>query len=481
MSTETPGYPVPGEMVGPYRIERRLGFGGMGVVFAAFDASLQRSVALKIISPHLADDEGFRARFVREAQAQASVRSPHVVAVHSHGEADGRLYIATELVDAGDLGRLVLEHGPPPLPVALDILAQVASGLADAHAAGLVHRDIKPANVLLRRREDGVQAYLADFGIARQVGVDPAFTQVGGTVGTPSYMAPELHTGGRAGLESDIYSLGCLLWAALTGTAPFAGGSDYEVVTAHREQPVPQLRGGTPATDKVNQILLRSLAKRPTERYVGAGAMARDLRAAIALVESSEERAVPAGGSGRPVAGRTHVSGSGAPAAPEGSSIFGNRHTPTPTPAPPRVISPSPATPGYTGRRRRVALVVVAVLLALVAGAGVAYALTRDSGDDDGPRAVDPSSSAEPTQAQRQRLVESMAEGIGAVSPLITGENATCTAEAWLDSVGVQTFVDAGFVDVDWTFVDRPQEDLTPEMQAAAQEAALSCAMGQLG
>ncbi len=294
MSQNSVGYPEPGEMFGPYRIVRRLGFGGMGVVFEAMEGTLNRPVALKVISSHLAGDADFRARFVHEAQAQASVRSPHVVTVFSHGEADGRLYIATELVDAGDLGGLVQEHGAPPLATALDLIAQVASGLADAHMAGLVHRDIKPANVLLRRRPHGVQAYLADFGIARRVGAESGLTVVGVTVGTPSYMAPELHTGGQAGVQSDIYSLGCLLWAAITGTAPYAGTSDYQIVRAHLEQPVPQLRSGSPAADAVNRVLRRALAKAPGERYADAAELSRELRVAAALAERTGEPAVPA-------------------------------------------------------------------------------------------------------------------------------------------------------------------------------------------
>ena len=357
MTSPPRGYPESGEMLGPYRIVRRLGFGGMGVVFEAVDEVLRRSVALKVISPHLADDEGFRTRFVREAQAQASVRSPHVVSVYSHGEADGRLYIATELVDAGDLGRLVAEHGAPPLATALDILAQVSSGLADAHAAGLVHRDIKPANVLLRRRDDGVQAYLADFGIARQVGVDH-----GPHPGRRHRRHAVVH-GPRAahrrpGRHRERHLLpglpalgGALRRRARTPAAPTTRSSPRTV-----EQPVPQLRAGTPAADAVNQVLLRSLAKRPTERYVGAAAMSRDLREAARLAERTGEAVViPA--SARRDAAAAHPGAAG-------RQVFAARHTGHPTPAPPRVHSRRrPAPVSYVGGRRRVVLVVGAVLL----------------------------------------------------------------------------------------------------------------------
>ena len=243
----TSDYPRQGERIGHYRVGRRLGGGGMGVVFEARDENLERPVALKVISPGLAEDAEFRARFTREAQAQAMLDSRHVVQVYAHGEDDGRLWIATQLVPDGDLRSMLNAHGAPSVPMAIDLIEQVADGLADAHAAGLVHRDIKPANVLLRRRADGgYTAYLADFGIARKVDGEATRTSHS-TVGTPSYMAPELHTGGQPGVASDVYSLGCLLWATLTGRAPYVGTSDFEIATAHREKPIPQLPDDEPA------------------------------------------------------------------------------------------------------------------------------------------------------------------------------------------------------------------------------------------
>ncbi|MEO6511035.1 MAG: serine/threonine-protein kinase [Nocardioides sp.] len=237
------GYPRLGERLGPYVVGRRLGGGGMGVVFEAHEENLDRQVAIKIISPHLADDPAFRERFIREARSLASLDSAHVVHVYAHGEATeeegGRLYLVTQLIPDGDLGGLLQSYGAPPPAMALDLIAQVADGLADAHAAGLIHRDIEPANVLLRRRAEGNQAYLSDFGIARLVTTDATGHQSGtttGTMGTPTYMAPELHLGESPSVASDVYSLGCLLWATLTGGAPYAGTSDYQVVTAHLEQ-----------------------------------------------------------------------------------------------------------------------------------------------------------------------------------------------------------------------------------------------------
>ena len=236
-----------GETIAHYTVGRRLGGGGMGVVHEAMDESLERKVALKVIAPALAQDPDFRARFTREAQAQASLDSPHVVHVYGHGEDQGRLWLASQVVPDGDLRTMLDEYGAPPRATAIDVMRQVAAGLATAHLAGLVHRDIKPGNVLLRRRDGGgFQAYLADFGIARRVDGEATRTGTGATVGTPRYMAPELHTG-DPGVASDLYSLGCLLWAALNRAAPYAGTTDFEIVTAHREQPVPSCRRTTPS------------------------------------------------------------------------------------------------------------------------------------------------------------------------------------------------------------------------------------------
>ncbi|GAB6984244.1 serine/threonine-protein kinase [Nocardioides pyridinolyticus] len=230
------------DRVGPYRIVRRLGSGGMGVVHEAWDTALERPVALKVISPQLADDPGFRGRFTREARLQAALSSEHVLPVYAFGEDDGRLWIASPYVPDGDLGRLLKQYGAPPRPVAIDLIDQVAAGLADAHAAGLVHRDIKPANVLLRRGPR-IRAYLADFGVAGPIG------SVHDEAGTPAYMAPELTAGGAAGVGSDVYALGCLLRAVL---AP---------------------------GDSLQSVVAVATAERPDDRYSSAAAFREALTA----------------------------------------------------------------------------------------------------------------------------------------------------------------------------------------------------------
>jgi serine/threonine protein kinase len=292
----TGGFPAEGEAVGPYRVLRRIGVGGMGAVFEALDVPLDRRVALKVIAPDLAHDAGFRARFTAEARALAALDSAHVVPVFAHGEEAGHLYIATGLMPEGDLAQLIAERGPLPVRVGVDLIGQVAAGLADAHASGIVHRDIKPANILLGRRSGGRAAYLGDFGVAARLGGDPCGEA--GTAGTPIWMAPEVHSGGRGGFAGDVYSLGCVLWATLAGRAPYAGTTADEMAAAHRERAVPQLSGDHPMVLEVNRILRRAMAKDPARRHRSAAELRDDLRRALTMADvSSRPLAVPHVGS----------------------------------------------------------------------------------------------------------------------------------------------------------------------------------------
>jgi serine/threonine protein kinase len=250
----------------------------MGVVYEAVESGLERRVALKVVSPQYAGSAELRARFATEARAQAALDSPHVVPVHAHGEVEGTPYLASRLIAGGDLGDLLRTRGAPPPGVAVDLVAQVASGLATAHEHGVVHRDLKPANVLLHTGADGTTAYLTDFGIARVAGLDHGLTTQGFAVGTPSHQAPELHTGADAGPRSDVYSLGCLLWAALTGAPPYAGRTDYQLAQAHLRAPVPQVTGTGDFERTLNRVLRTALAKDPSARYPSAVQLRDDLR-----------------------------------------------------------------------------------------------------------------------------------------------------------------------------------------------------------
>jgi hypothetical protein len=269
------GRPGVDRTFGPYRITGELGRGGMGVVYAAVRNGLNRKVAVKVLSPELASEPSFRRRFEREAAALASLYSPHIIDIYDHGEQDGCLFIATPLVAGGSLSALLEERGALPPDVALHVVAQVSAALADAHGAGIVHRDVKPSNVLLHRSADSeLFAYLCDFGIATSQDQDRTRTE--GVVGTLAYGAPERHRGEDASLATDIYSLGCLLLAALTGRPPYQG-PDVEVALQHLHAPAPPYDGGGPAHQLINDVLQRAMAKRPEDRYASAGEMRSDL------------------------------------------------------------------------------------------------------------------------------------------------------------------------------------------------------------
>lgn len=336
-----PTFPQEGRPFARYHVVRRIGRGGMGTVFEARQTDLDRSVALKVLSSAVAEDEEFRRRFVREALLLARLDSPHVITVYDAGEEDGQLWIATQLVAGHDLGRELAEHGPLPVVRALEVTRQVASALVDAHEAGLLHRDVKPANVLLRQIRGEDFAYLCDFGIARPV--DLTETRTAAVLGTVSYMAPECHQGEVATVASDVYSLGCVLWAALTGRAPYERTNAFQLGVAHVSDPVPVLPGEGPTTGAVNAVLGRAMAKDPRDRYVSAAEMLADLGVASRV----------AAGVGDP-----------APLRPSDHTVL--RAATRPETA---ARAAEPARPP-----RRTTVTVAWVVLAVLALAGVAYA-----------------------------------------------------------------------------------------------------------
>jgi serine/threonine-protein kinase len=273
-----------GDEFGPYTIESVLGQGGMGAVFLARHARLERRVALKVISPALADDPGFRARFLRESQLAASLDHPHVIPIYDADEVEGVLYLAMRYVDGPSLQALIRKSDPFSRGETLRLAEQIGGALDAAHAADLIHRDVKPANILLTRAER--HAYLCDFGLAKRTSTR-GVTHAGAFLGTIDYCSPEQIRGEPLDGRADIYSFGCVLYHCLSGEPPYARESEIAVLQAHLNDPPPSL-----APD-LDGLFARAMAKDRDERYPTAGALAGDLRAAIAG-GAAETVAVPA-------------------------------------------------------------------------------------------------------------------------------------------------------------------------------------------
>ena len=265
-----------GLVLGNYVLLEPAGAGGMGRVFKAWHRRMKRVVALKMLAPELLRSEAARVRFQREAEAAARLTHPHIVAAYDAAEERGRHFLVMEYVAGRTLEEVVKGEGPLPVGRALDCLLQAARGLAHAHASGVVHRDVKPANLLLD--EQGTVKVL-DLGLARlelaEGDTAAELTSQNVVMGTASYLAPEQATDpSRADLRADIYGLGCTLHFLLTGEPPYRGATALETVLAHREQPVPSLRGRRPdcppALDKLFQTLV---AKRPEDRPASLAAV----------------------------------------------------------------------------------------------------------------------------------------------------------------------------------------------------------------
>ena len=261
-----------GSVLGDFRIEGVVGRGGMGVVYHAVQLSLGRPVALKLIAPHLAGEEGFRERFVRESRLAASIDHPHIVPVYGAGEADGVYYIAMRFVDGVNLRATIAGAGRLEPHRAARLVRQVADALDSAHGRGLVHRDVKPANILLSQHGGNEHAYLTDFGLTKREATASGLTASGEWVGTLDYVAPEQLRGGEVDGRADVYSLGCVLYQCLTGEVPFPRDNELAKLWAHLSDPPPAVSELVPAVPPALSALVgRAMAKDPDERFVSAG------------------------------------------------------------------------------------------------------------------------------------------------------------------------------------------------------------------
>jgi serine/threonine protein kinase len=334
-----------GVQVEGYRIDRLIGEGGMGVVYEATQLSLDRKVALKLLTAELSSDAGFRERFRHEARIQGAMDHPNIVTVHEAGESDYGLFIAMELIRGATLKDLIvgreLDAGRT-----LRILTQVADALDSAHEAGLIHRDIKPHNILVRAgRRD--HAFLADFGVTKVRG-GTNLTKTGHFVGTVDYMAPEQIRGEPATRETDIYALGTVLYECLSGVVPFPKDSDVAVMYAHLADPPPAITNERPELPpQLDAVISTAMAKNPEERYSSAmlmveafeRALGEDGQAAVAIpgpIHTPEEL-------GLREDGQPETSPSMRP--PDVTRAAPTPVPPTPTPAPGTEVSAAPPAP----------------------------------------------------------------------------------------------------------------------------------------
>ena len=317
---------------GRYRVLRRIGSGGMADVWLADDTHLQRQVALKVLHPQFVQDGEFAARFQREAESAAGLQHPNVVAVFDRGEADGTPYIAMQYLEGPTLKQLI-DKGLAP-EEAVRLIRQVLEGARFAHRHGIVHRDLKPQNVIV----DGEgKATVTDFGIAR-AGVSE-ITQAGSVMGTPHYLSPEQAQGLEVTAVSDLYSIGVMLYEALTGRVPFEGDSAVAVAMKQVSQPPQRPSSIDPqVSPALDAAVMRALEKEPGRRFQNADAFIAALDAALKE-----------------------------PGAGQGTAAF--------APLPPVVATPGDETEEEERRRRWWLLVIAAILIGLLLG----FALTRDT------------------------------------------------------------------------------------------------------
>jgi predicted Ser/Thr protein kinase len=359
------------EIVGRYRLDRRLGAGGMSTVFLGLDLVLERQVAVKVLAEHLAEDDAFVARFRREALAAAKLVHPNVVQVYDSGrdEETNRHYIVMEYVEGQSVGDIIRQRDPVSIERAVDITAQACNGLDYAHRHGVIHRDVKPGNLLINQE---LVVKLADFGIAKAA-EDSSITKIGSVLGTAAYLSPERARGEEASPSSDIYSLGVVLYQLLADRLPYEASSLTELALQQQEaEPAPLSFFNPDVSPALDRALGRCLASDPRHRYATAMEMREAIEEAALGRDAAVTVALEAAGQGS-TAPQTYA---GATAATEVAV----------SPPPPAVAYPSePARYPPTRARRRsgggvtrfLALLFLFVLIAAIVAAVIV--LTSDT------------------------------------------------------------------------------------------------------
>ena len=277
-----------GKKVGPYKILEQIGQGGMGVVFKARHEKLGRLVALKMLAPHLANNEEMRARFLREAKLQANLLHPNVVNIFDYIEEGKDVFLVMEYVSGQTLEEMLLQKGKFTIEETLHVAEGVLEALSFMHRKGIIHRDIKPSNIMVT---DNGLIKVTDFGIARLVEGEAAITKAGAKVGTLYYMAPELIKSGKVSPLVDIYSLGITLYQLLTGKVPFAGKTEYEIIKGHLEKkptPINELNPNIPA--ELAKTIHKALEKKPEHRFQSAADFLKEIQKIKSLLHSKSDK-----------------------------------------------------------------------------------------------------------------------------------------------------------------------------------------------
>jgi serine/threonine protein kinase len=267
-----------GKQFGPYQIVAPLGEGGMAAVYKAFQPSMERYVAIKVLPRHMASTEEFVSRFKREAKLLAQLQHPHILPVFDYGEAEGYPYIVMTFVKSGTLADL-MQKRRLSLAEIRRMMTQIGEALQYAHARHMIHRDIKPSNVLI---DEMGNCRLTDFGLARMTESATKITTSGTVMGTPAYMSPEQGAGSEIDHRSDIYSLGVIFYEMVTGRVPYTAETPVAIVFKHIQDPLPSARKLNPnLPESVEMVLLKALAKNPADRYQSAEAFTKAIQHAI--------------------------------------------------------------------------------------------------------------------------------------------------------------------------------------------------------
>ena len=413
-----------GTMFGPYHLNRLLGRGGMGEVYAAEHTVKKFTVALKLMSTVFSQDPVFRKRMEREALITGRLLEPHVVPIHDYGEIDGQLFVEMRLIEGTDLASVLEKDGRLPPARAVAIIHQIASALDAAHAAGVTHRDVKPPNILVTRDDF---AYLVDFGIA-SARSDEKLTQLGTAVGTFRYMAPERFTNEEVTHRADIYALACVLYECLTGAPPYGADSTGVLITAHMLEPIPRPSvEGSDVPPAFDAVIERGMAKAPDDRYATAGALAAAAHDALTGQEQVQ-------------AGTILRRTDNAPTVQEPHSVVA---AVPPVSAPAGGDDSSSESPARQRKRWPIVAAVAGVVVAAVAGAGIWLAMKPSepaaTPAHNQPRAgggkTAPPSTAAPSDAQA-RLLSLVPPGY------VAGACTSATAESgsiWTTAVAMVT------------------------------------------